>query len=69
VVDEPVRRLTGLTGDVLRGTGGTLAPATDALLPGSGKAVEGLTDDLGNTAENTGATLGATLTLLLTGRT
>lgn len=68
-VEEPVRGLTGLTGDVLRGTGETLSPTTDALLPGSGEAVEGLTDDLGNTVENTGATLGATLTLLLTGRT
>ncbi|MBA2765924.1 MAG: hypothetical protein H0U33_02980 [Solirubrobacterales bacterium] len=68
MVDEPVRAVTGLTGDVLRGTGGTLAPTADALLPGSGEAVEGLTDDLGNTVENTGATLGATLTLLLTGR-
>ncbi len=67
-VDEPVRGLTGLTGDVLRGTGETLSPTTDALLPGSGEAVEGLTDDLGNTVESTGGTLGATLTLLLTGR-
>jgi hypothetical protein len=67
-LEKPVRGLTGLTGDVLRGTGETLSPTTDALLPGSGEAVEGLTDDLGNTVENTGATLGATLTLLLTGR-
>lgn len=68
VVDEPVCVLTGLTGDVLLGTGGTLAPITYALLPGLGEAVEGLTDDLGNTVENTGAALAATLTLLLTGR-
>lgn len=67
-VEEPVRGLTGLTGDVLRGTGETLSPATDALLPGSGGLVEGVTDDLGNTVENTGGALGATLDLLLTGR-
>jgi adenine/guanine phosphoribosyltransferase-like PRPP-binding protein len=49
---------------VLRGTDETLSPVTDALLPGSGELVEGVTDDLGNT----GGALGATLDLLLIGR-
>ncbi|HEV2821350.1 MAG TPA: hypothetical protein VGW11_12670 [Solirubrobacteraceae bacterium] len=58
---EPVSGLTGLTGDVLRTTGETLAPVTDSLLPGLGKTVEALTDVLGDTVESTGGTLGATL--------
>lgn len=66
--DEPVSGLTGLTGGVLRTTGETLAPVTDTLLPGSGKAVESLTDDLGDTVQSTGDALGATLGLLLVGR-
>lgn len=63
--DEPVSGLTGLTGDVLRSTGRTVSPVTDALLPGSGKTVEGLTDVLGDTVESTGGVLGASLGLLL----
>lgn len=63
--DEAVSGLTGLTGDVLRSTGRTVSPVTDALLPGSGKTVEGLTDVLGDTVESTGGVLGASLGLLL----
>lgn len=63
--DEPVSGLTGLTGDVLRSTGRTVSPVTDALLPGSGKTVEGLTDVLGDTVQSTGGVLGAPLGLLL----
>ena len=65
---EPVRGLTGLTGDVLRTTGETLAPLTDTLLPGSAKTVEGLTDGLGDTVEGTGDVLDRTLGLLTAGR-
>ena len=64
-LDQPVRELTELTGELLRGTGQTLAPVPDAVLPGSGEAVEGLTDDLGDTVESTGVTVSSTLGLLL----
>lgn len=60
--------LTGVTGEVVRTTGQTLAPATNTVLPGSGNLVEALTDDLANTVKSTGHTLAATGDLLLNGR-
>ena len=51
---RPVCGLTGITGEVVRATGKTLAPVSDRLLPGSGETLEGVTDDLGDTVHSAG---------------